>query len=158
MRSLRLPALCIALAGACAHTTYLPGTTIAANEENKAIVDAVEEYRIRLMERNIEGLLVLASPRYFEDAGTPRADDDYGYDGLKTVLTNRLVRVRSLRYDIQYRNVYVKGDRAEVEVYLNGSFEVASTESGERYRRVTDNHKFVLERNENSKWKFLSGM
>ena len=35
------------------------------------------------MERNVDGLLVLASPRYFEDSGTPRSDDDYGYDGLE---------------------------------------------------------------------------
>ncbi len=56
------------------------------SEENRKIIETVEQYRRRLMERNVDGLLVLASPTYFEDSGTPRSDDDYGYDGLKQVL------------------------------------------------------------------------
>ena len=31
-------------------------------------------------------LLALAHPNYYEDSGTPKGDDDYGYEGLKEVL------------------------------------------------------------------------
>jgi hypothetical protein len=141
----------------CAHSDVIPGTQVADNEVNRSILKTVEEYRQRLEQRNVEGLLVLASERYFEDSGTPRADDDYGYDGLKEVLASRLSRVRSLRYEIQYRGVRVTGDKAEVEVFLNGAFELVS-EAGERYRRVNDFHRFVLERNQKDRWKFVSGM
>jgi hypothetical protein len=146
-----------ALAGACAHTRVLPGTQVADTQDNRAILAVIEQYRMRLLEKNIEGLLNLASRAYFEDAGTPTAEDDYGYEGLKYVLTNRLARLKSLRYDIQYRNVRVRAGRAEVEVFLSGAFEVIA-ESGDRYRRVSDYHMFELERGEKDHWKFLSGM
>jgi hypothetical protein len=144
------------LAGGCAHVDYFPGTQIPRSEQNRRIVETVEQYRRRLLERNIEGLLVLASDKYFEDSGTPRSDDDYGYDGLKGVLTEQLKRVKSMRYEIEYRSIKVHGNRAEVEVFLDGSFELAA-DAGDRYRRVNDYHHFVLEENDD-KWKFLSGM
>jgi hypothetical protein len=154
---LALAAALAALGGACAHQRLLPGTQVADNVDNRAILATIEVYRMRLLEKNVEGLLNLASSAYFEDAGTPTAEDDYGYDGLKYVLTNRLARLKSLRYDIQYRNVRVKGSRAEVEVFLSGAFEVIA-ESGDRYRRVSDYHMFELERGDKEKWKFVSGM
>jgi hypothetical protein len=154
LAAMALPGL--AATGGCAHQDYFPGTTILRTDQNRKIIETIEQYRRRLIERNVEGLLVLASDRYFEDSGTPRSDDDYGYEGLKQVLTTKLQRVKSLRYDIEYRNIKTYGDRAEVEVFLDGSFELAA-EYGDRYRRVNDYHRFVLTEHD-EKWKFLSGM
>jgi hypothetical protein len=142
--------------GACAHADYFPGTTIPRNEENIKIIETVEQYRRRMLEHNVDGLLVLASQRYFEDSGTPRSDDDYGFEGLRQVLTTKLKLVKSLRYGIEYRAINVRGDQAEVEVFLDGAFELAA-ESGDRYRRVNDYHRFRLE-HENDQWKFVGGM
>jgi hypothetical protein len=140
----------------CAHEEYFAGTTIVRSEQNRKIIEVVEQYRHRLLEHNIDGLLVLASDKYFEDSGTPRSDDDYGYDGLRTVLSTQLKRVKSMRYEIEYRNIKVTGKRAEVEVFLDGSFELQA-DAGDRYRRVDDYHRFVLEQ-KGDEWKFLSGM
>ena len=147
----------VALLGtACGHVLTFPGTNIPATDDNRAILETVDLYRQRLLQKNIDGVLVLASPRYFEDSGTPRADDDYGYDGLRQVLEKQLVRVKSMRYDIEYRKLTITGNRAEVEAYLNGSFELESP-SGDRYRRLSDYHRFVLER-DGERWKFIAGM
>lgn len=145
-----------AMAG-CAHTRFLAGTTIPATDDNLAIIETVERYRGYLVEKNIEMLLLLASRNYSEDGGTPEANDDYGYAGLREILVGRLGRVQSLRYDIEYQQVKLRGDQAEVDAFLNGAFELQS-ETGERYRRVNDRHRFVLERTSNNKWRFLSGM
>ena len=160
--NLLLLGLVLAAAGpACGHGRYLPGTTIPATEINREIIDTIEEYRSRLVSKNVDGLLLLASENYFEDGGTPQPNDDYGYAGLTTVLGGRLQRVESIRYDIQYKNIKVGSDgRAAVEAYLNGAFELQG-EAGERYRRISDFHRFILERTTtggSSKWKFLSGM
>jgi hypothetical protein len=147
----------LGLVAGCAQKQYIPGTTVTDSDANREIVKTVEQYRQALEARDIDRLMMLASEHYFEDSGTPRADDDYGYDGLKQVLATKLPRVRSLRYYIQYRNIRLDGDRAEVEVFLNGAFELLS-EAGERYRRVNDYHRFLLEHTQKDRWKFLSGM
>lgn len=156
MRSTLVTALLVLGTVGCASRDYYPGTTILRNEDNQKIIETVEQYRRRLMEHNVEGILILASPKYFEDSGTPRSDDDYGFEGLKQVLASRLKRVKSLRFDIEYRNIRVKGKRAEVEVFLDGAFELAA-DAGDRYRRVNDYHRFLLEQ-ENEQWKFTGGM
>jgi hypothetical protein len=156
--ALVLVTLGLGLAAGCAHKSVIPGTNVADTEVNRAIVKTVEDYRQSIENRDVDRLLMLASDRYAEDSGTPRTDDDYHYDGLKHVLTNRLSRVRSIRYAIQYRNIrMVTDNQAEVEVHLNGSFELTS-ENGERYRNIDDFHHFMLERTTKDRWKFLSGM
>jgi hypothetical protein len=154
----------LALLGAsvgCGHGRYLPGTTILANETNREVIDTIEQYRIYLTEKNVDGLLLLASEKYFEDGGTPESNDDYGYSGLATILSGRLQRVESIRYEIQYKSIKIDSSgHAVVEAFLSGAFELQG-EAGERYRRVNDYHRFVLERATNggsAKWKFLSGM
>lgn len=146
----------LSAASGCGTVDYFPGTQIPRTEENRKIVETIEQYRRRLLERNIDAILVLASDKYFEDSGTPRSDDDYGYDGLRGVLTEQLKRIKSMRYEIEYRTIKVTNNRAEVEVFLDGSFEL-SANAGDRYRRVNDYHRFVLEQRD-EKWKFLSGM
>ncbi|MBC8132305.1 MAG: hypothetical protein H7X95_04935, partial [Deltaproteobacteria bacterium] len=140
----------------CAHPNFYPGTTILRTEETQKIVDTVDQYRVRLTERNVEGLLVMASEKYREDSGTPRSDDDYGYEGLRQVLKMRLGRLKSIWYEIEMRSIRVRGSQADVDVFLNGSFEMGAR-SGDRYRRVNDYHRFVLEK-EGDRWKFVSGM
>jgi hypothetical protein len=162
MNTLRI-SLVLALWGAgmgCGHGRYLPGTSIIANDTNREIIDTIEEYRMKLAEKNVDGLLLLASEKYFEDGGTPQSNDDYGYSGLAAILTGRLQRVESIRYDIQYKRISIGVDgRAVVEAFLSGAFELQG-EVGERYRRVNDFHRFVLEHSTGgtSKWKFVSGM
>jgi hypothetical protein len=146
----------------CGHAPYLSGTTVPDTEINREIIDTIEAYRMRLVEKNVEQLLLLASEKYFEDGGTPRTNDDYGYDGLAEILRGRLQRVESIRYDIQYKRIHMRPDgRAEVEAFLNGAFELQGGEVGDRYRRVSDYHRFVLEPSNSggsAKWKFVAGM
>jgi hypothetical protein len=159
LRICALSALAAVAAAGCAHTAFFPGTTIVRTEENQKIIDTIDLYRQRLTSQNVDGLLVLASEHYREDSGTPRSDDDYGYNGLKEVLRKRLSRLKSIWYEIELRDIQIHEKEAEVDVFLNGSFELASTapEVGDRYHRVTDYHRFVLER-DGDRWKFVSGM
>jgi hypothetical protein len=159
MRSLAVAVVfCLTAGAGCAHRDVIPGTNVADTEVNRAIIKTVEDYRASIEMRDVDRLLMLASERYSEDSGTPRTDDDYKYDGLKMVLTTRLSRVRSIRYTIQYRNIRpIAANEVEVEVHLNGSFELMS-ENGDRYRNVDDYHHFILERTDKDRWKFLSGM
>ncbi len=123
---------------------------------NRELIDVCERYRRALEERDAPALLSLAHPQYFEDSGTPKGDDDYGYEGLKDVLSKRLTAVKTLRYNIEYRKVELEGSRARVDIRYDASFQIA-TEMGDRWERKQNDKRIELE-NDGKRWLFISGM
>lgn len=149
--------LVAALLVGCVPISYIPGTTVPDTPENRTLVtDVCEKYRQALEERDAARLLALASPRYYEDSGTPKADDDYGYEGLKQVLATRLAALRTVRYNIEYRDVHVHGDRASVDIRYDASFQIA-TEMGDRWERKQNDKRLELEKVD-GRWLFIAGM
>lgn len=146
----------------CATRGNIPNTRVPDTRENREIIDVCERYRRALEARDTSTLLALASPNYFEDSGTPKADDDYGYDGLRRVIEARLKLVKSVRYEVEYRKVTRKDRHAEVEVYIDASFQIASADSSkdaqaDQYKRVTEYNRLELE-NDGTRWRFTRGM
>src|SRR5262249_17366846 len=95
----------IACSAGCATINLIPGTKVPDNKLNRELLDVCERYRHAMEDRDATTLLALAHPNYYEDSGTPKGDDDYGYDGLKEVLMRRMSQLRTLRYNIEYRKV-----------------------------------------------------
>ncbi len=166
MRSIGILALSLALGStACSgNLRTIRGTNIEATQENEHIIDVLERYRQRLQQRDAAGVLALVSPNYHEDSGTPGAEDDYGYDRLKTIIGDRMARLRSIRYGLEYRKIHVKQiDKsrrvAEVEVYIDASFQLASGREGgnDRYKRITEYNKLELE-NDGKRWLIVHGL
>src|SRR3954471_3364239 len=116
----------------CATVAGIPGTTVYDTKGNREILEICEKYRRALEERDAATLLSLAHPNYYEDSGTPKGDDDYGYDGLKDVLGKRLGALRTLRYNIEYRKIEIEGHHARVDIRYDASFQLA-TEMGDRW-------------------------
>src|SRR4051812_34998726 len=118
--------------GACAHEAMIRGTSIPDTQENNEIIQVVETYRQRMLEKDVDGLMLLASKSYSEDSATPNADDDYDYEQLPTVLRKSLTRLKSLHYEIHYKKLtHVDKNTVELEVVRTGAFELAA-ESGNR--------------------------
>src|SRR3954452_25524697 len=92
----------------CATVAVIPATTVRDTRQNREILEIVEKYRRAMEEREAATLLGLAHPQYYEDSGTPKGDDDYGYQGLRDVLAKRLGQLRTLRYNIEYRKIDVE--------------------------------------------------
>ena len=153
----RTGALVLALAlCACGSIRVIPGTTVVDNKVNREILEVCENYRRALEERDPEKLFTLASPNYFEDSGTPLADDDYGYEGLKQVLQTRLQALRSVRYLVEYRKISVHGGHAEVDIRYDASFQMA-TAMGDRWERKQSDKRITLEK-DGSRWMITRGM
>jgi len=146
------------LAGAsgCAHLAVIPGTKVIDTKENREIIEVCERYRRALEERDPVTLLALAHPNYYEDSGTPKGDDDYGYEGLKEVLSRRLAALRTLRYNIEYRRVNIDGHHAQVDIRYDASFQIA-TEMGDRWERKQNDKRLELE-NDGKRWLIIAGM
>lgn len=124
MRTLHLSALALWLPIACAHAR-IPNTDVPDTSENRAVVGFCERYRHAVESRDARALLAMASPRYYEDGGTPAGDDDYGLEGLDRLLTAWADEVHEVRYEIRYRRIAVDPDRPDrlyVEYTFTGSY------------------------------------
>jgi hypothetical protein len=144
------------LGGGCATISTIPGTKVADTKINREILDVCERYRHAMEERDAATLLALAHPDYYEDSGTPNANDDYGYDGLKDVLARRMAALKTVRYNIEYRKVEVSGKRALVDIRYDASFQLA-TEMGDRWERKMNDKRIELE-NDGKRWLIIAGM
>ncbi len=163
----------------------IPNTEVPDTSQNRDVIAFCERYRRAVETRDARVLLALASPRYFEDGGTPAGDDDYGYDGLQRLLGAWSQEVRQVRYEIRYRRVTVDprdANRIHVDFTYTGSYtlraEVGAPDPRDRgpslhidpvrgatasnqedeawFRRVADN-RLELERTGNE-WRILAGM
>ena len=106
----RLTSLLLALLAGCA-TGRIPNTDLADTSDNRTVVNFCERYRRAVEAKDARTLLALASPDYYEDAGTPRGEDDYGFDGLQRLLTAWVDDVREVRYEMRYRRITVDPER-----------------------------------------------
>jgi hypothetical protein len=140
----------------CATLMTIPGTKVPDSKLNREILNVCEQYRHALEDRDAATLLALAHPNYYEDSGTPKGDDDYGYEGLKEVLSHRLSALRALRYNIEYRRVDVSGHHARVDIRYDASFQLA-TEMGDRWEHKQNDKRLELE-NDGKRWLIIAGM
>ncbi len=131
--------------GAGCGAEVIPNTSVADTAGNREVIDFCESYRQALEQRDAGALLAMASPRYYENGGTPEGVDDYDITGLREVLRGTLERVQTVRYEFRYRRILVEQERVMVDYTYSGSFRV-ETEGGPRwFRRVADN-RLELER------------
>lgn len=153
-----------AFSGACgSNGNYIAGTEIPRSDDNRSVINRVEEYRSALEEKDAAGLLLMASREYWEDSGTPTGEDDYGFAGLKEVLSTRFKLADSIRYSMRYKRVRYQNNTASgkrqafVDVLVDASFTIPDARGGFRRNDKRDQAQFVLEW-DNDKWMFLSGM
>jgi hypothetical protein len=156
IRSCTITLFVTALASGCAAPRVIAGTKVTDTKQNRQLVEVCERYRHAMEDRDADTLITMASRNYFEDSGTPKAEDDYGYDGLRQVLVTRLGQLKALRYNVEYRNVTLKGNRAYIDIRYDASFQIA-TELGDRWERKQNEKRMELEF-DGKQWLFLAGM
>jgi hypothetical protein len=145
------------VAGCAASSKNIANTEVPDNAENRGIIERVEEYRLALERQDAAALLSMASRDYWEDGGTPTGADDYGFKGLKQVLTGRLQQAENIRYSIRYVRVRRREQRAFVEALVHASWTIRDAYGQLARRDKKGQEQFVLEW-DGEKWMFLSGM
>jgi hypothetical protein len=151
-------ALAAGLAGGCAASVdNIPGTKVSRSQENQQLVDRIEDYRMAVERKDAPALVLMASKRYWDDAGTPSGTDDFGYQGLQQILAGRFQKVKAVRYSMRYMRVERHGDRAMVDVLVDASFTLEDARGEENRHDMRDQNQFILEW-DGRHWLFLSGM
>ncbi|MBL8601801.1 MAG: hypothetical protein JNK72_07750 [Myxococcales bacterium] len=121
-------------------TGRIPNTDVPDTSVNRAVVSFCERYRHAVEGRDARTLLSITSPNYYEDSGTPRGDDDYGYDGLQRLVTAWADDLLEVRYEMRYRRVTVDPDRPErifIDYTYSGSYTLRRPRALETNRRGT---------------------
>jgi hypothetical protein len=134
----------------------IPNTSVPDTPANREVIDFCEAYRHALEQRDVGALLAMASPRYYENGGTPQGDDDYDVVGLRDVLRRTLPRVQTVRYEFRYRRIEFEVDRVHVDYTYSGSYQVETGEGPRWFRRVADN-RLEIERT-GGEYRIVSGM
>jgi len=148
--------LAVALAGCT--TQLIPNTDIEDTEENRAVVEFCELYRHAVEHREIDKLLTLAHPDYYEDGGNVDATDDLDYAGLKTYLEGEFVRARAIRYEMHYRRISRNDTNGwEVAYTYSASYKLPDGDAEIWHREVAENQ-LVLVTAADGSYKIVSGM
>jgi hypothetical protein len=155
VRPLLLLALALPFAPGCAQS-LIPNTDVPDTSENRQVVDFVEGYRHAVEERSPAQIMRLVSERYFDDNGTPSADDDIDYTALRDHFQRWEGDVMDVRYEMRYRRITFERDRIFVDFTYTGSFKVRDVD-GERWSRRLADNRIELVR-ENDEFRILSGL
>ncbi|HTQ02211.1 MAG TPA: hypothetical protein VMI54_00090 [Polyangiaceae bacterium] len=156
-RSALLLVLGLSLTGAACSREYLPNTDVEDTDFNRRVIEFCEDYRHAVERKNVGLLLKLADERYYEDGATIDTSDDLDLAGLREYLETKFKDVKSIRYEIRYRNVSL-GRNNEIYVdYTYSASYLIPTSKGDVWRRtVADNRLALVPTGET--FKILSGM
>ena len=98
----------------------------------------------------------LVSKAYYEDNGTLKGEDDYGYSELSEKFSGLFGSVKALKLDLFLDKIQVD----EREAKLNFSYEIKfriSYPTGDRWAVESDKDQMVLKLEEGN-WKIASGL
>ncbi len=147
-----LPLLVLTLA--CA-PKFLQGTEIRDTPDTRAVANALEAYRQAMEKRDPQAVLALVAPNYFDNAGTPDPADDIDRAGLEKRLED-LTNVLALRLQLTVRDIQVKGDQGQADVFFD-QYDRVNTPNGPVARHDADVHRMTLQKIGGA-WKFTSGL
>ena len=150
-------ALALPLCAVACSREYLPNTDVEDNDFNRKVVEFCEDYRHAVERKSVGLLLKLAHEKYYEDGATIDTSDDLDLAGLKDYLMTKFKDVKTIRYEIRYRNV-TRGRNEEIYVdYTYSASYQIPTEKGDVWRRtVADNRLSLVPQGET--YRILSGM
>lgn len=109
----------------------IPGTELEDNDDNRAVLKVMDEYRRAVERRDAEKVLALLAPAFKDDGGTPSPEDDLDFATLKERLPQSLARLDDVRLDISVRRIAInKADDTAKAVYTyNTSFRMPGLSS-----------------------------
>jgi len=156
-RSALLFVVGLSLAGAACSKELLPNTDVEDTDFNRRVIEFCEDYRHAVERKSVGLLLKLAHERYYEDGATIDTSDDLDLAGLKDYLETKFKDVKSIRYEIRYRNVSLGRDNQVYVDYTYSASYLIPTSKGDVWRRtVADNRLSLVPTGET--FKIISGM
>jgi hypothetical protein len=134
----------------------IPGTPIYDTKDNRAVLDVLSQYQSASQALDSDGLLQLASTKYFDKSFMDRGRSPIDYAHLQKMLTDKFGRLKALKMEITPKDLHIKGDTAQVDYFMVMHFSVVEPQ-GEKWFSESDDERMSLAR-EDGGWKVVSGM
>jgi hypothetical protein len=152
-----ISALTLLALSACAHDV-IPNTDVEDTPETRNVVEFIEKYRQAVVGRDVNKLLAMAAPDYFDDLGTPQGQDDVDLELLGERLRATFgPELLAVHYDIRYRDVTFLPTKVLVDYTYIGRFRL-NTPDGSRWERRLADNRMVLGRKKDGSYTIMSGM
>ena len=136
----------------------IPGTEIKDTPDSHQILDVVGAYQKALERRDIDKIVRLTSPTFFETSGTADTKDDYDRAGLETKLRTWLEKTRSVRVnDFTVKTITVEGDSAKVQYFFDVSYQIVGPDNVPQWKHDSDTKEMMLKR-EAGMWRITGGI
>lgn len=156
--------LALAFASACA-PKLIPGTLIEDTDEARQILEVMRAYTDALEARDIDRILALTSPSFFETSGTVEGDDDFDRQGLELKLKEWFGHFKSVRSRIEVRKITFESNpedkivKAAVVYFYDISFQVPEGNGSSKlvWRTEADTKEMGFQL-EDGLWKILYGI
>ncbi len=142
----RLHLLLLPLALVACTPSLIPGTSVADTGDNREVLKLVELYRQAVERKDVQAILDLVSPAYYDTRGHP--DDPsfhWDYEKLRVEISERFATVKEVKLDIVPRHIDVKRNKALVSYLFTQNF-IAHLPSGEIAKHDSDLNRMELER------------
>ncbi|HKD40669.1 MAG TPA: nuclear transport factor 2 family protein [Myxococcaceae bacterium] len=98
--------LCLTLLVACG-ARRIPGTEIEDNDDTRAILKVMEQYRAALEARDAEGVLKLLSDSFKDEGGSSKMEDRMDLATLQKKLPAELAKVEDVKLDLSVRKIEI---------------------------------------------------
>ncbi len=151
-----LPFVVLAVLSLTACARYIPDTEILDNPDNRAIIAVVDGYRKGFDTRNVDAVMALVSPAYYDDSGTVDPGDDVDYKALPEVLRDTFSRISQVRIEFGITNIVVNGNKGQADLFYDAKYRI-TTPRHEIPKRDTDIQRLLLVR-DGTGWKIISGL
>jgi hypothetical protein len=146
------------LVSGCA-SSYIPNTTVEDTSENRKIIGVCEKYRNAVEGRDVDTVVSMAHPSYFETGGNAKASDDIDYNGLRAYLTEKFKHTKQIRYEIKYHRVSETENKVIlVEFTYTASFQIPTATGDMWHRAVRDNQLQLIRDPKSDSFRILRGM
>lgn len=125
-------------------SSLIPNTDVEDTARNRGVVEFMEVYRRAVERQDIELLLQLAHPDYYEDGGNIDATDDLDRAGLAEYLHGKFAEAKAIRYEIRYRRVGVgRNDSLYIDYTYSASYQLPG-EGGDKWQRTVAENRVEL--------------
>jgi ketosteroid isomerase-like protein len=148
--------LCLAVLVACG-SRRIPGTEIDDNDDTRAILKVMEQYRAALEARDAQGVLGLISESFKDDGGSSKAEDRMDFATLQKKLPTELAKLDDVKLELNVRKIEIYSSTSTASAVYTYNLSFRMPRLNNKPQSETEIKQMWFKRDK-GQWKIASGI